>query len=165
MPRRPNIAAKHDAPIAIAARSGKLKPPLEKHVQKAVIDLFKRVGCKVYTTSQYRASHVSVGFPDLYVRHPATRQCWWFETKTYEAAGWQPYRRDTWRPKPLSPAQVTFREEAVACGEHHYWGGEPEAEACLIELGLASRNGLALALHPMGIRAPRPGGDGGGSSM
>lgn len=116
------------------------RPPTEKAVQAQICALYRLAGCRIYSTSQYRPSHVSVGIPDLLVRHPARGVSWWFEVKTYQPRGFSWNDRATWHPKPLAPAQVVFATEAIQCGERHYWGGLPAAEDALIDLGLAMRD-------------------------
>lgn len=45
-------------------------PLLERDVQKACVALLEGLGSKVYRTSQYRASRIAPGIPDLIVLHP-----------------------------------------------------------------------------------------------
>lgn len=135
------------------AVKGKLpaeRPPLEREVQAAIVDLFKRAGCRVYSSSQYRASHVSVGWPDLFVRHCATGRRWWFEVKSYKP-GYSSLDPATWIPKPLSDAQERFAAECQMTGEAHYWGGYLEAEAALVAEGLAERFGRTVRILPLAL--------------
>lgn len=125
----------------------RLRPPSEtKVVQPQIIDLFKRLGFKVDPTSQYRASHIAYGFPDLVVFALPVAKMFFFEVKSYlrewtNAAGqlvkFNLYDESTWRPKPLEPDQQIFREHCRACHQLHFWGGLPEARATLVELGVA----------------------------
>lgn len=127
----------------------KMRPPSEtKVVQPHIVSLFRSAGCQADSTSQYRASHIVQGFPDLVVFAPAILKMFFFEVKSY-LAEWtndrgvrirfNPFDEATWHPKPLEPAQVRFRERILTCGQLHYWGGVPEARATLVELGLAHR--------------------------
>ena len=137
----------------------RMKPPLEGDVQRWVIDLFRKIGVHVGSTSQYRQSHVHEGIPDLICHAIPVNTFFWFEVKSYELT-WQrdgkPVRfslfdRSTWTPKPLSPKQEDFRVRALGCGVRHFYGGMPQAEDALIALGLGIR-------HENGIFAylPRP---------
>ncbi len=128
-----------------------LLPPDEKEVQRAVIRLFSLAGFKVRGTSQYRASRVAGGLPDLMAHHHREAVALWFETKAPQRKGYDPLRRETWIPKPLSPEQVVFRADALRCRQRHYWGGLREAEAALVELGLAAPtgNGGIMLLRPV----------------
>lgn len=124
------------------------KPPLEKIVHRHVMDLFKRLGTTVYSTSQYRASHVAVGFPDLWCMHPRLAKAWFFEVKKYRQAGYNPMKPETWVPEPLRPEQAAFRDQCLATGILHAWGGTNEAIAFAEQIGLVqrvSRNPLAEA--------------------
>ncbi|NOT09102.1 MAG: hypothetical protein HOP28_12960 [Gemmatimonadales bacterium] len=138
-------------------------PPDEKAVQATLVRLFTVVGFRVGSTSQYRRSGQVVGLPDLLLRPSEAlrarrflRFAWW-ETKA-PLARWRdrddqpwtyynPLDRRTWRSKPLQPAQMTFREDALACDELHGWGGLAEAEVWLVNLALGVRlpNGVFMA--------------------
>ena len=121
-----------------------LKPLPEKAVQSQVIDLFKKVGCHVYSTSQYRASHIAVGFPDLKVFCPVgSGAATWFECKARDAKG---------RLKPLRPAQAAFRAIATASGEDYDWGDLEIAKQVLVRWGLADGQGLTYRLRPLEVR-------------
>ena len=134
--------------------------PDEKTVQRDLLRLFAYAGCLMGSTSQYRASRVLEGLPDLVGWHLGIKRFLWWESKA-PVARWRdrdadpwiyysPYHRATWRSKPLSVKQQEFREAAVACGELHGWGGIVEAETFLIELGLANR--LASGVIQLGAR-------------
>lgn len=113
-------------------------PPLEKHVQQQIARLFAACGGVVRSTSQTRASRIAVGVPDLLVHFPGVAFVF-FECKTYRRP-WRPMDAPTaWRVNPLSPDQETFRADCEAAGVRHAWGGLPQAEALVIELGLAER--------------------------
>jgi len=116
----------------------RIKPPLEKVVQRAVMQLFRAAGWTVRSLSQYRASHVAVGVPDLMMHHPRRGLFCWFEVKAPRPQGYDPRSRQN-VPRTLAPDQLLFRMDAVACGQRHYWGGLAEAEAALIEMGCATR--------------------------
>ena len=130
----------------------------EKDEQRAVVGLFRAVGATVYSMSQYRASHVAIGLPDLYVMHAPRGLAWWFECKRYEgmwrrdgeAVAYNPFDRSTWQAKPLAPPQAVFADHCCAVGIRHFWGGLREAEEALVELGLAVRAGnLGILLNPV----------------
>lgn len=111
--------------------------PLEKVVQRQIMDLFLVHGAKVCTTSQYRASHVTEGMPDLYCIHRKAGG-WWFEVKRpRKLASFDRFRPETWEPEPLSPAQQEFRDLCLAAGVAHFWGGYREAKAALVTLGIS----------------------------
>jgi len=132
----------------------RVAPPVEKIEQRFVVDLFRAVGATVYPMSQYRASHVAIGLPDLYVMHPKAGLAWWFECKRYEAlwrdgdavVAYHPMDRRTWKPKPLAEPQIRFATECRMAGQRHYWGGRREAELALVALGLAEASGDGIRL-------------------
>jgi hypothetical protein len=78
-----------------------------------------------------------VGLPDLVLMHPGLKRAGFFEVKRYEAKGYRPLDRSTWKPKQLRPEQELFRQDALACGLIYGFGGIREAEQLLVELGLA----------------------------
>jgi len=133
--------------MTVLQKVPKMRPPLERIVQAGIIDLFRKIGIHVGSTSQYRASHVVEGLPDLICHALAINTFFWFESKSYlpswsdgdQVRRFNPYERSTWRPHPLSEKQQEFRDRALACGVRHYWGGFPQAEDALIDLGLAYR--------------------------
>lgn len=120
------------------ASNATANPPLEKMVQQQITRLFAAAGGIVRSTSQTRASRVAVGIPDLMIHFPGSGFVF-FECKTYRRP-WRPMDPPaTWRPNPLSPDQVAFRDDCLAAGVRHAWGGLPQAEDLLVELGLAER--------------------------
>ncbi len=138
----------------------RLRPPLEGQVQHGIIDLFRRAGVHVGSTSQYRQSHVEEGIPDLMCHALAIGVFYWFEVKSYVPSfpgpvpgpkghiRFNPFDRATWVPRELSEKQLEFRRRALACGVKHFFGGMPQAENALIELGLGRRaeSGVFLLL-------------------
>lgn len=127
-------------------------PPLEKIVHRHVIDLFKRLGTVVYSTSQYRASHVAVGFPDLWCMHPRLAKAWFWEVKKYRKAGFHPMKPETWVPESLRPEQAMFREHCLATGILHGWGGTSEAITFAEQIGLITPSRRsATAGRPAGV--------------
>ena len=127
----------------------KPKPPLEKVVQRGIVQLFRSVGCSVSSTSQYRPSMVTPGMPDLYVTHPTCGVWFWFEVKRPQLAGFKRDDTSTWIPEPLRPAQATFRLECQLTGQPHFFGGMAEAVAALVALGLATTtDGSVRLLSP-----------------
>ena len=133
---------------ASGARSA-WKPRLEKAEQRGIIDCFKRLGIRVYSTSQYRASHVSVGIPDLWCVYPAKGLAWWWESKRYQrTAGYSPFDRSTWVPEPWRPEQARFAEECHLGGVLHGWGGLAEAMAFVVALGVAQWSAGQMTVCP-----------------
>lgn len=118
--------------------------PLEKNVQALVTSLFKKAGCKVRSTSQYRASHIAEGPADLIVTHRARRIGFWFEVKRPSGRAYNPAFPHAGEPEPLRPAQQEFRDDCLAAGWSHYWGGVTAAEDALIEEGLGHRKGAVF---------------------
>ena len=105
------------------------KPPLEKDVQRHVVQLYAAAGCWVYSLSQgYRpggkghgTTRQTKGLPDLYVMHSAGRVCW-HETK---------------RPGAVqSTGQRLFQCRANECNVDYVWGGYREALVWLLGHGL-----------------------------
>jgi len=107
-------------------------PPLEREEQAEVVKLLRGVGFKVRVTSQKREVRISPGFPDLVAHHRARRLFLWFEVKQYRPRGY-PARQV---PRALEPDQLEFREDALACGQRHEWGGRNEARAYLESVGI-----------------------------
>lgn len=125
------------------------KPMLEKEMQRAVVSLFRTFGATVHTTSQYRASHVAKGLPDLLCFHREKRLAWYFETKKYRritstGTHYEPFQPATWEPEPLRPDQRAFADLCLVCHLSHYWGGITEAKRALVELGLATWYGPTI---------------------
>ncbi len=128
--------------------------PLEKDVQKGIVRLFRSMGGIVHSTSQYRASHVTEGMPDLHNAFPFLRAWFWFETKRPLAtAEFHPFKPYLWTPEPLRPSQEEFRQNCLATGAQHFWGGLKEAEDALISIGAAERVNGVLRLTPRGRAA------------
>lgn len=99
-----------------------LRPPREKDVQRWCVDLYRKTGGYVYTTSQYRPSQVTEGIPDLFVMYPRRGLAFWMEVKA-------PNGR-------LRASQRAFRERALASGQLHIVGGIEEARLFLVEQGI-----------------------------
>lgn len=135
------------------------KPPSEKETQRAVIRLFRAIGATVRSLSQYRASMVAIGSPDLLCHHRGIPASWWFETKP-PLARWRddhgimvyfdPNRPATWKPRALDAAQAAFREDALGCGDRHFWGDLRAAEEAVIALGRGYR--LPNGVLQIGVR-------------
>jgi len=115
-----------------------LPRPLEKAVQAQIVTLFRHAGGVVRSNSQYRASGVSLGFPDLHVSFPRIGKWTWFEVKRPKLAGFDFGKPQTWQPEGLRPDQEKFRDDCLATGQPHSWGGLREAEAVLVAFGLAA---------------------------
>lgn len=120
----------------------RIKPPLEKDVQRRIITLFRHAGLQVDSTSQARASMIARGLPDLLVFGPGV--FFFFEVKSYRPAGYRLMDRTTWRPLPLRPDQEAFRDKCLKAGVRHFWGGYVEAEDALVALGLGQRTASGL---------------------
>ena len=132
-------------------------PPLEREEQAVCVKLLRACGFIVRSTSQYRASHIAEGVPDLMLHHRGLRAAGWFEVKKYKARGYHPLARDNWRHEPLSEKQVIFREDALACGQLYGCGGRAECEEFVIGLWLASRagnGGITIDLRTLHRRTP-----------
>lgn len=112
-----------------AARARRRQP--ERAVQKAVKELFERVGGAVWTlgTVRRKGDHPGTmqtpGLPDLWVTLPPTRQssrlALWFECKR--------------KGGRLSIPQEVFRMECQRVGVNHLVGGVDDAIAFLREGG------------------------------
>lgn len=125
-------------------------PRLEKLEQAAVVFLFRTFGCTVRSLSQYRASHIAVGLPDLLCHHLPTGQTWWFETKRYKrttttGTKYRLFEPSTWEPEQLRPDQETFRDQSIVCGQRYFWGGIREAMGALVTVQLATWQGDTIA--------------------
>jgi hypothetical protein len=107
-------------------------PPLEREEQREVVRLLRAVGFKVRSTSQRRASVVAPGVPDLMAHHTGRGLFLWFEVKAYRPNGY-PKRQI---PRALERDQKAFREDAIACGQRHEYGGRNEARAYLESVGI-----------------------------
>jgi len=89
-------------------------------VQRACVALLKSVRATVIVTSQYRASRVTKGLPDVYFLHPKVGGAW-IEVK---------------RPKgKQSPEQEAFEHACLVCGVL-YWLIDSE-DALVTQLRLA----------------------------
>lgn len=83
--------------------------PLERTEQARTVKLYRTLGCKVYSLSQYRPAKVSSGLPDLLVFHRGRGLAWTHELKAIDGR--------------VSKAQQEFAELTVACHLHHVVGG------------------------------------------
>lgn len=107
-------------------------PPLEREEQRAIVEMLRHVGFKVRSTSQRRAALIAPGIPDLMAHHKARGLFLWFEVKAYRPGGYPLLKV----PRVLDPHQKAFREDAIACGQEHRWGGRNEARAYLYDVGI-----------------------------
>lgn len=123
----------------------RIKPPLEKDVQRQVVTLFRHAGLQVDSTSQARASMVAKGLPDLLVFGPGV--FFFFEVKSYRPGGYRLMERSTWTPLPLRQDQEAFRAKCLAAGVRHHWGGFPQAEDALVAVGLGHRLPSGLFMY------------------
>jgi hypothetical protein len=65
-----------------ARRRPLLRPPLEKTVEAEIITAARRMGFGVAKTSQHaKPQGMSIGIPDLYLRHQAWQLRTWVEVK------------------------------------------------------------------------------------
>lgn len=118
------------------------KPPSEKAEQKSIIYAVRVLGGHVASTSQYRASRVALGLPDLLIAFPAKGVAFFFEVKgrlRRKGADDDPL-------KPLRPEQARWRETYERCGWKYYWGDYACLVAALHELGIVEHDGTANAL-------------------
>lgn len=134
-------------------RKPKWSTPLEKDVQRVIIDLFKHAGFKVRSTSQYRASHVDPDMPDLYCTYPERGLWFWFEVKRLQGFGWDPNFPQVGKPELLRQGQAEFRVTCLQTGQPHYWGAIHEAEEALIDLELGHRKGSVFYHGPTPLDA------------
>lgn len=122
-----------DARAGRVTRFGKSDlPPLEREEQRAVVEMFRQAGFAVRSTSQYRVARIAPGVPDLMAHHKGRGLFLWFEVKAYRPNGY-PARQV---PRTLEPHQKAFRDDALACGQRHEWGGRNEAKAYLESVGI-----------------------------
>lgn len=105
----------------------------EKEVQRAVVTLYRRVGCYVACLSQIRPSRIALGLPDLYVFPPRGLPPFWMEVK--RPGGRQSEDQATW--------QGLCRRAEVA----YILGGVDAALDWLRHLGLVAEDH-----HPTGAR-------------
>ena len=110
----------------------------EKIVERCCDQLYASAGCEVVRFSQARATQQTPGIPDRKVYHRPSGCTFWFEVK---AQGGQ-----------QSKHQRAFQAMAEACGETYVLGGLEAAEAQLIAMGLARRDGRTFTLTPGGWR-------------
>lgn len=99
---------------------------LEKAEQRAIGNMARAIGCKVYNLSQARASKQSPGLPDLWITKRAIGLAFWWETK--RQVGGQ-----------RSTAQMEFGEECTAG---------------LVNYGFGDRYHFAEFLQAHGIMPP-----------
>lgn len=94
----------------------------ERAVQAACVDLYRRVGCRVRSTSQpRRAKYVSPGIPDLMVWHTGQGAFWFHEVKDEHVP---------------TPEQLRFADDCAACGIPCIVGGTAEARRWLEQIGV-----------------------------
>lgn len=113
----------------------RLKPPTEKVEQALIIRLFRLAGIRVRSTSQYRASHVAAGIPDLMLHGAGWSG--WFEVKAYQAKGYDRNNSLTWKTKELRPEQMAFMADASRAGQVVGSGASLDAQRLLVIQGLA----------------------------
>lgn len=110
--------------------------PLEKNVQRAVVDLYRRVGCWVEIRSQgYRAeaggTRQTKGIPDLMVWPNNTV---WIVSRPDEP---RPWFHEVKRPGgKQTEEQAAYQWRCKQFGIGYVLGGVPEAMAHLRTLGL-----------------------------
>lgn len=99
-------------------------PDSEKAVQTRVAHVYAAIGAFVVWTSQYRASRVTPGLPDLIILLPRGKGVVLHEVK-------RPGGRQ-------SAAQKMFQERCHDAGVRYVLGGSDQAWHVLEELGLVS---------------------------
>src|SRR5579859_712823 len=100
--------------MTLSSRPQTQRPPLEKDVQKGVVQLFRACGGIVYSTSQgYRkekgGTRCTPGIPDLWIFFPRNYGTLWWETK-------RPGGRRT-------SEQVAFATQCKECYMPYGYGG------------------------------------------
>lgn len=108
----------------------KLDPPLEKHEEAAIIDLYQTCGCVVVSFAQPRHTMQSAGIPDL--RIYCERQGWavWFEVKRKQGPEYKKVN------SKQSDAQKAFQALAESVGERYLIGSLEVAVEHLREVGI-----------------------------
>lgn len=81
----------------------------EKDEQGRMVKVYRKLGCKVWSTSQYRRSNITAGLPDLFVKHGPRKLSWSHEMKAKDGR--------------LSEEQKEFRDLCLACRDLHVVGG------------------------------------------
>lgn len=110
-----------------------LPAPLERDVQRAVVQLFEACGGIVYSTSQgYRhepgGTRCTPGLPDLVVFIPRRKVCVFWETK-----------RGKWAPRSKrTNEQIAFGNYCAACNQAYGFGGVEEAKTLLRGMGMVA---------------------------
>lgn len=108
-----------------APKSTITNPPLEKDNQQAIRSYKMSLGCTVLNQSQYRASKVAIGLPDLLVFGPdRCSAMWYWESKRPEGA-------------ELSDEQLAFAQLCARTGVTYGIGPASSAVAFSRAIGLA----------------------------
>jgi hypothetical protein len=81
----------------------------ESHEQARAAKLYRTLGFKVYSLSQYRRANQTPGLPDLLCKHGPRHFSFTHELKTREGR--------------VSKEQEEFRRLCEACGDMHVVGG------------------------------------------
>lgn len=101
---------------SLAPKSEITNNALEKDNQQAIRSYWMSLGCTVLMLSQYRASKVALGLPDLYVFGPERLAvAWWWETKRPVDA-------------EISDEQIAFAQQ---CARTRTWYGCGPASAAI----------------------------------
>lgn len=114
----PEVAAQQDA------AAEKREAVSEKREQAEVVKLYRAFGFEVFTTSQSRASRVSVGIPDVYAINPTKRVALWHEVKRSNGAR-------------VSQPQLRFAMLCAEAGVVHLMGDRQVARDFLVDRGIA----------------------------
>lgn len=108
----------------------KLEPPLEKHEEADIIDLYQTVGCKVVSFAQPRHTMQSAGIPDLRIYCERLRIAWWHEVKRKKGPEYKKVKSEQ------SDDQRAFQVLAESCGETYVIGAYDAAVEQLVRVGI-----------------------------
>jgi hypothetical protein len=108
----------------------KIEPPLEKHEEADIIDLYQTCGCVVVSFAQPRHTMQSAGIPDL--RIYCERMGWavWFEVKRRKGPEYRKVKSEQ------SDDQKAFQALVESCGETYLIGSLEVAVEHLKRVGI-----------------------------
>ncbi len=96
----------------------------ESEEQARIVKLYRSLGAKVYSLSQYRPSGQAPGLPDLFVKFPSRKLSFSHEIKVTGGR--------------MSGDQKEFAELCAACGDKHVVGGFDAGVAFLRAEGIVA---------------------------
>lgn len=100
----------------------------EAEVQDAGVKLLRRIGCRVYVTSQRRASSVTKGVPDVLCFPPNGRPFFFWEAKSETGK--------------RSPAQEAFGALCDHAGTGYCWGASASLMTHLRKIQVLAREAV-----------------------